>query len=389
MNWEDICKQLGLSPEEVLAESQWSFVFRQGGTIHKLINKNPNTSSCHPLRIKVSGAEESQSLYKLYNSCQVRVPTPLGFWDCGSVYYITTSIVGEEGFQRWTPKIAFSYAEQLYMLNQMGVQHNDASKGNLRLDRYGEVWLVDFDQCRPAENANDFVNGRCYPAKDILGEEGFMNLKEMQDRLSEAWQIARRSQASAPGELTAYYRLNTFEHAGMSPPESWSLAGERDWEARWAQIRPALLKACGGTLEGKRILELGHNMGLLSIWAAREGAICTAVEREADIQEASRIIADVFEVSGRCTWVNEDLNRWQPTGWVLEENFDVITCCRLMYHVHNKQNLIKAMGWGKALLYEGHDSKDVETQRINQAGYPNVEVIYRTERNTDLLLGTK
>ena len=213
-----------------------------------------------------------------------------------------------------------------------------------------------------------------------------MELKEMQAKLVEAWNIARRSNASAPGELTAYYRLNTFDHAGVNDPEAGTyLTGERDWEARWAKMRPALLRACGGTLEGKRILELGHNMGLLSIWAAREGAICTSVELQPDIQEASRIIADVFEVSDRCNWVNANMSSWLPEG----EEFDVVTCCRLMYHVPNKGNLIKAMGHGKALLYEGHDDRFIEDARIQQAGYPNVEVIYKTERNTELFLGTK
>lgn len=385
VHWPTICREIGFRPEKVLAESQWSFVFKQGPAIHKLVNKRPNTAGCHPDRIKITGLAEGVMLRQLYESGEVRVPKLLEFWDRGPVYHLALRLVGENDFERWTPKVAFSYAEQLYMLNQHGFQHNDASKRNIRIDEFGEVWLVDFDQCRSTKDCNDFTKGRCYLAKDILGEDGFMELKEMQTKLLEAWNIARRSRASAPGELTAYYRLNTFAHAGVEDQSAGDyLYGERDWEARWAKMRPALLKACGGTLKGKRILELGHNMGLLSIWAAREGAICTAVEKEADIQEASRIIADVFDVADRCTWINADLSSWLP-----DDEYDVVTCCRLMYHVPNKGNLIRAMGHGKALLYEGHDPKDTEEGRINMAGYPNVEVVYRTERNTELFLGTK
>jgi hypothetical protein len=71
--------------------------------------------------------------------------------------------------------------------------------------------------------------------------------------LAQAWEIAARSQASFPGLQLAYYSLDV---AGINFP------GERPWVQRWNSLRANV------NFKGKRFLELGCNLGLLSIHAS-------------------------------------------------------------------------------------------------------------------------
>lgn len=69
------------------------------------------------------------------------------------------------------------------------------------------------------------------------------------DMLANAWRLASRAHASAPGVDIAYYSIDI---AGVNFP------GERPWMLRWERIRKSV------DFKGKRLLELGCNMGLLS-----------------------------------------------------------------------------------------------------------------------------
>ena len=150
------------------------------------------------------------------------------------------------------------------------------------------------------------------------------------EKLERAWDIAAKSNASYPGKYVAYYSLNVDgEH----------FSGERPWEDRWRYIGKALRDACGGDLKEKRILELGCNLGLLSVWAAREGAICHGYEYEADILEGSKLVASAFGVSERCKWSQVDFNKKEDTDSIVDE-FDICTCLSVMNWVRNKEKLI-------------------------------------------------
>jgi 2-polyprenyl-3-methyl-5-hydroxy-6-metoxy-1,4-benzoquinol methylase len=213
-----------------------------------------------------------------------------------------------------------------------------------------------------------------------------MHLNEMKELLKQAWHIARQSKASSPAEYLAYYSLKTFDYGSGDTyaDTEGHFAGERDWLERWSYIRPALLEALDGDLANKRILELGSNMGLLSVWAAREGAQTTAVEYEQDITLASHLIAQAFEVDNRCIWLQGDLNHWQS-----DESYDVCTCLNVMYHVRNKQNLIDLLEKQKAVVYESHDGLAVETERLRAAGFENIKIICKSERGREVFLAVK
>jgi 2-polyprenyl-3-methyl-5-hydroxy-6-metoxy-1,4-benzoquinol methylase len=177
----------------------------------------------------------------------------------------------------------------------------------------------------------------------------------------------------------AYYSLNV---------DGMQFSGERPWEERWLYIGPALREACGGDLAGKRILELGCNLGLLSVWAAREGAECQGYEYESDILEGGKLLATAFGVADQCGWNQADFNKREVTDAIAYEA-DICTCLSVMNWVKNKENLINFLSRQKMVLYEGHDSDEVEIGRLNRAGFVSVEKVAISERGRGVFLARK
>ena len=194
--------------------------------------------------------------------------------------------------------------------------------------------------------------------------------------LNRAWDIAARSNASYPGKYIAYYSLDI---------EGRRFPGERPWEERWEYIGRALREACGGDLNGKRVLELGCNLGLLSVWAAREGAVCQGYEYEADILEGARLTASAFGVSDRCRWSQADFNKKEVTDSIVGD-FDICTCLSVMNWVRNKDNLINFLSTHRMVIYEGHDNDQVETDRLRRAGFSDIERVAVSERGRGVFL---
>ena len=202
---------------------------------------------------------------------------------------------------------------------------------------------------------------------------------EKAEMLSKAWDIAARSNASYPGKYIAYYSLDI---------EGRRFPGERPWEERWEYIGRALREACGGDLNGKRVLELGCNLGLLSVWAAREGAVCQGYEYEADILEGARLTASAFGVSDRCRWSQADFNKKEVTDSIVGD-FDICTCLSVMNWVRNKDNLINFLSTHRMVIYEGHDNDQVETDRLRRAGFSDIERVAVSERGRGVFLARK
>jgi 2-polyprenyl-3-methyl-5-hydroxy-6-metoxy-1,4-benzoquinol methylase len=265
-------------------------------------------------------------------------------------------------------------------VNSAGVLHNDMYDRNFLVNADYELCLIDFDQSQPANGRNDYDHGYYFrvPRASASREETGASQDKI-ETLEKAWDIAARSNASYPGKYVAYYSLNL---------DGKQFSGERPWEDRWSYIGPALREACGGALAGKKILELGCNLGLLSVWAAREGAECHGYEYAADILEGGKLVASAFGVDERCAWQPADLNRKDVTDAITYEA-DVCTCLSVMNWVNNKDNLIEFLSRQKVVLYEGHDSDEVEVGRLQKAGFVNVKKVALSERGRGVFLAKK
>jgi SAM-dependent methyltransferase len=99
-----------------------------------------------------------------------------------------------------------------------------------------------------------------------------------------------------------------------------------------------LVAACGGTLAGLRVLDLGCNAGFWSLHAYRRGAaFVQGVDGRAMHVEQAELVFDVERADrARFRFVEADLlaTDWGPWG-----PFDVVLCLGLLYHVNRPLEL--------------------------------------------------
>ncbi|HEX5138739.1 MAG TPA: class I SAM-dependent methyltransferase [Planctomycetota bacterium] len=84
-------------------------------------------------------------------------------------------------------------------------------------------------------------------------------------------------------------------------------------------------------LDGKKVLEFGHNMGATSIVLSHLGADVTAIEVSPRLSEVAKVNAARYGVSGRVRFL---LNDRTPSVLPLPDaSFDVITCNSVLEYV--------------------------------------------------------
>jgi hypothetical protein len=190
--------------------------------------------------------------------------------------------------------------------------------------------------------------------------------------LESAWEIAERSAANAPGQALAYYAL-TYKH--------WHFPGERPWYLRWDAIRRRV------PLEGKRVLDLGSNMGLLPTFALLHGAeSAVGVDADADVLRAAAMIAQAFGVSPKFRQL--DLN--EAPNWEEElSGSDIVVAMSLLEWLDDDRRLLNFLGCHREVIYEGHDPVEFELARVKSAGFMKREILTETERGRFLVYGRK
>jgi predicted Ser/Thr protein kinase/SAM-dependent methyltransferase len=292
-----------------------------------------------------------------------------------------------------------------------GVSHDDLRPENILVAPEGEVWLVDFDQATmgsmtvcllrslfgiglgrtPVSNAIAaplrervqaslppslirFLTGRRNRRRRPRGA-GLAPLPATAGpelrALHEAWRIAAGSRASSPAQAVAYYEL---EFGGLRFP------GERAWAERWR---------CLGRItdyRGRRVLDLGCNLGLLSIFLLKEAGAAAALAVDGDplILEAAGKAAEAFAVRPEFRRIDFD----RDAGWegVLEAfRPDVVFALSLLNWVEDKARLLAFLGRFEELVFEGHDSAATERRRLRAAGFTRIELVATSERGRPVL----
>lgn len=190
------------------------------------------------------------------------------------------------------------------------------------------------------------------------------------DPLAAAWSLARRSPANAPGQMVAYY---AFTYKGRHFP------GERPWYARWEPIRRAV------DFRGKRLLEFGSNMGLLSSFAKIYGAAgALGVDHDPLIIESARLVAQGLGTGAAF----EQVDLIGDPAW--EERLggaDIAVAMSIVHWLPEPERLLRFLGRHAEVIYEGHDPVDVETARLRSVGFDEISVIAETDRDRFLLHG--
>jgi SAM-dependent methyltransferase len=300
----------------------------------------------------------------------------------------------------------------LFSCSLRGVAHNDLRAENILVDGNRRCFVIDFDQairCSPAVAflANFFgITGKAGVSKvsilktiavKLLPEfvtDGLKRAKLKRARqkmrvlptvgadatsrakeLLEAWRLGQISDANAPGLGIAYYSLDVD---GVHFP------GERTWTDRWDVLRKV------ADFNGKRVLELGCNMGLLSTYLLKEGgaAAVLGVDYDADILTSARTVADAFGVHPEFTQVNFDAD----AGWeerLAQHKPDIVFALNVVNWLSDKERFVRFLVQYPVVIIEGHDDFDTEVARLNAAGPMSCQLLGYSERRRPLMICTK
>jgi tRNA A-37 threonylcarbamoyl transferase component Bud32 len=300
----------------------------------------------------------------------------------------------------------------LIQLSRRGISHNDLTANNVIFSNEGKAYLIDFDQATISLSIRAFVLtflglgiekgkerismidfmknefGRYLPVhvvgffRRILGKDSRDRLPVLSDGASNsakelylAWEIARKSNASAPGVSIAYY---SFSFEGVHFP------GERPWLRRWETI--SVIE----DYSGLRVLELGCNMSLLSCYLLSEaGAEASlAVDIDASILNSARHVSSALNVSPSYEQVDFDSkDDWESRLSSFAP--DLVFALNVLNWVDDKPRLIRFLSRFDRVIFEGHDTYEIESKRFIDAGFSSVELVSLTERDRPLIYCTK
>jgi len=302
-------------------------------------------------------------------------------------------------------------------INRHSIAHRDTKPENIIVSEEGMVHLLDFDQAveiavhramlidifgiEKVMHQSEFsfrmlfqkaTNGRfrfmrffLRPFKIILRlfedlsyQENFQSLEQAKTEdddikvLEQAWQIGRRSNANSPGQEVAYYSFDLAD---------FHFHGERPWVFRWHEISKRV------DFKGKRILELGCNLGLFSAFARRMGASkCVGVDRDGEILEGARLVSKALHVQNEFYQVDFDSDdAWEDKL----RGFDLVIALSIVNWLRNKNRFLSFLGEHTEVLYEGHESIEVEFGRLRRAGFNKIELIMLTERDRPIFFVSK
>jgi serine/threonine protein kinase len=309
-----------------------------------------------------------------------------------------------------TVKVTLKVLKILFRLSAKRICHNDVTPQNVLLTDKNSVSLVDFDQAVRTTTIKAFAGNILgiksgeskvsyglttifkdylrkhfpnflYSIKRLLGRNPEFEkhelpaIKDYSDpklkKLLDAWKLAQKSNASAPALPLAYYAINF---------EGYHFPGERPWNERWERLKNL------STYSGKSILELGCNMGLLSIHLLKEAgaAKCIGIDHDKKILESAKLISEVFDVSPQFKKINFDSAKdWESD--LLSENIDIVFALNVLNWVNDKNRLLCFLSNFPEIIFEGHDTTEVERKRFEQIGFNKIEEIGYSERERIIL----
>ncbi len=188
------------------------------------------------------------------------------------------------------------------------------------------------------------------------------------ETLAEAWSIASQSKTS---KGPSYYSLDV---GGVHFP------GDRPWLLRWEHVGKHV------DWKGKRLLELGCNMGLLSIHAKLSGAaFCLGVDREKEVLMSARLASRALGTDVEHRQI--DLGHSSP--WEDElKGFDIVSCLSVMHWMKDKERVWAFISKHNEVLYEGHESEQEAENNLRRAGFTYIVPLGKSDRNRQLFYAT-
>lgn len=140
-----------------------------------------------------------------------------------------------------------------------------------------------------------------------------------------------------------------FDLSGVRTPIASDRLRIRHQERRRYFFDP-LVELCGGTLVGKRVLDLGCNAGFWSLCAIEAGCkfVLGVDGRRTHIDQAELVFEQNRVATDRYRFVAADVFDLELDS---EGRFDVVLCLGLLYHVSDPAHLIERIAdWNSDLL---------------------------------------
>lgn len=192
--------------------------------------------------------------------------------------------------------------------------------------------------------------------------------EEQEELLARAWEMGARSMGSV------YYSLDL---------PTRELPGDRPWLERWSQLRDAF------DFRGRRVLELGANMGLLSMFALVEGAeAAIAADRDRSVLRAGQVAAsalDVFPTFVHCDVAYSPM--WEDT--LLSHTPDVMFLLNVIHWVEGPERLMRFCAQFDELVVEDHEPFEVARDRFRAIGFDEVRLVGTTEIDRPLFVARR
>jgi 2-polyprenyl-3-methyl-5-hydroxy-6-metoxy-1,4-benzoquinol methylase len=137
----------------------------------------------------------------------------------------------------------------------------------------------------------------------------------------------------------------------------------------------------------KSVLDLGCNIGLLPAFAMLYGArSAMGIDTDATLVEAATEVAAGLGV--RATFRQQDLD--SPQSWENDlAGADLAVAMSIVEWVSEPARLLRFLGKHREVLYEGHDSLMIESERLRSAGFSQIKTIAISDRGRPLLYGRK
>ncbi len=159
------------------------------------------------------------------------------------------------------------------------------------------------------------------------------------------------------------------------------LRGERDWLIRWSA-----LQEMKPIIEKKKVLELGCNMGLHSIFFTKYWN-CTCVGLDCpdnklaekgtpELIKSATFAQEAFGVKFPIHQLNLDSDNYES---VLGTNFDIVICFSVLFWVSEKDKLMRYLSKFKHVIFEGHHSNEQEINNFKKFGFMNYKIIAATQ----------
>lgn len=281
--------------------------------------------------------------------------------DAGHYYFDTPKLTPLDEIKQFTTqegdRILAGIRAGLAFMHEHGAAHCDINPTNILLTEGGEAIIFDFD----------FMAAGLEPRVAALCDFDPLHT----DALPYAVPVMASGIATRGfHRVVTHVRNLPFDKSLATskpdmPYQQVDGVGERDCEVRWSILQP--------DVRGKRVVDLGTNLGYFAARAMREGAASVvAVDRDEHIVEAARTLHPELDGNVRQMQLNDEL----PEG-----EFDVAFCLSIWQHLRDgKRPLLEYLKRIPVVYWE---DSNLTKPELEQMGF-KVERLERSERGRNL-----